>query len=274
MRVGSGRVAGRPQDTRPQRGVAPARILYSMLVRVWVALLVVVVLCGGCAGGGSSERSAAPAAGIVAVDAAEPVPGAAAEKWHAPARPRGAGAYLMARLRRPLHTRFGVVQPKTQFDGPVWVPVLTHRGSQARLLVPLKPSGRVVRADVGSLALRWSRIRVIVDLATSRLTILRGKRALGAFPIGEGTPLTPTPTGRFFVTDRLQFGFGSPYFPFALGLSAHQTQLAPTWIGGDQIAIHPGPMGRVSNGCIHVGPAAIRILRHVAPLGTYVIVRG
>jgi L,D-transpeptidase catalytic domain len=244
-----------------------------MVVRVRVAVVMAALLCSGCAGG-SSERSAAPAAGVVAVDAAPPVQPVAADRWHAPARPRGAGAYLMARLHRPLHTRFGLVRSKTQFDGPVWVPVLSHRGAHARLLVPLKPYGRVVHADVGSLALRWSRIRVVIDLATSRVTILRGTRALGAFPIGQGTALTPTPTGRFFVTDRLQFGFGSPYFPFALGLSAHQTHLAPTWIGGDQIAIHPGPLGRVSNGCIHVGPAAIRVLRRIAPLGTYVIVRG
>jgi hypothetical protein len=244
-----------------------------MVVRVWVAVVLAVGVCSGCAGGGPSTRSAAPAADVVAVDAAQPVQSAAPVTWHAPARPHGAGAYLMARLRRPLHTRFGPVQAKTQFDGPVWVPVLSHRGPQAKLLVPLKPYGRAVRADLGSLTLRWSRIRVMVDLADSRLTILRGARSLGAFPIGQGTPLTPTPTGRFFVTDRLQFGFGSPYFPFALGLSAHQTHLAPTWIGGDQIAIHPGPMGHVSNGCIHVGPAAIRVLRHIAPLGTYVIVR-
>ena len=61
--------------------------------------------------------------------------------------------------------------------------------------------------------------------------------------------------------------------PYALGLSAKQTHLAPTWIGGDQIAIHPGPMGAVSNGCIHATLAAITLLRRVAPLGTLVIVR-
>jgi L,D-transpeptidase catalytic domain len=245
-----------------------------MLLRVWVVVGVAVVLCSGCAGGRSSAPSGAHPAGAVAADVPAPIQPVAATAWHAPARPRGPGAYLMARLRRPLHTRFGLVRAKTQFDGPVWVPVLSHRGPQASLLVPVRPFGRVVHADVRSLALRWSRIRVVVDLGMSRLTIFRGHRPLGAFPVGQGTALTPTPTGRFFVTDRLQFGFGSPYFPFALGLSAHQTHLAPTWIGGDQIAIHPGPMGHVSNGCIHVGAAAIGILRRIAPLGTYVIVRG
>ena len=245
-----------------------------MVLRVWVAVVVGVLACSACGGGSSKEAAGTQPAAMVAADGPAPVQPVAAQAWHVPARPRGADAYLTARLRRPLHTRFGIVRAKTQFDGPVWVPILSHHGAQASLLVPLRPYGRVVHADVRKLQLRWSRVRVVVNLATSRLAIFRGRRAVGAFPIGQGTALTPTPTGRFFVTDRLQFGLGSPYFPFALGLSAHQKHLSPTWIGGDQIAIHPGPMGRVSNGCIHVGPAAIRVLRRIAPLGTYVIVRG
>lgn len=244
-----------------------------MVLRVWVAVVLAVLACSACAGGSSKEAAGKQPAAIVAADGPAPAQPVAAQAWHVPARPHGAGAYLMARLRRPLHTRFGLVRAKTQFDGPVWVPILSHHGAQASLLVPLRPYGRVIHADVRSLQLRWSRIHVVVNLATSRLVIFRGRRAVGAFPVGQGTALTPTPTGRFFVTDRLRFGLGSPYFPFALGLSAHQTHLSPTWIGGDQIAVHPGPMGHVSNGCIHVGPAAIRVLRRIAPLGTYVIVR-
>ena len=194
--------------------------------------------------------------------------------WHVPARPRGRGAYLMARVWRPLRTPFGTVTTKTHFGQPVWVPVLRHRGVHGILLVPLGPSGRIVHANLRRMPLRWTRTRVVVNLAMSRLTVLRGRRRLGSFPIGQGTPATPTPVGRFFVTDRLVFPPGSPYTPYALGLSAKQTHLAPTWIGGDQIAIHPGPMGIVSNGCIHATLPAIDLLRRVAPLGTLVIVRG
>lgn len=194
--------------------------------------------------------------------------------WHVPARPRGRGAYLMARIRRPLRTPFGTVTAKTHFGQPVWVPVLRHRGAHATVLVPLGPSGRIVHANLRRMPLRWTRTRVVVNLADSRLTVLRGRHLLGSFPIGQGTSATPTPVGRFFVTDRLVFPAGSPYTPYALGLSAKQTHLAPTWIGGDQIAIHPGPMGAVSNGCIHTTLQATLLLRRVAPLGTLVIVRG
>jgi hypothetical protein len=202
-----------------------------------------------------------------------PKSSAAAVAWHVPARPRGRGAYLMARVRRPLKTPFGTVGTKTHFGQPVWVPVLRHRGVHGALLVPLGPSGRIVHANLRRMALRWTRTRVVVNLAISRLSVLRGRRVLGSFPIGKGTSATPTPVGRFFVTDRLLFPPGSPYTPYALGLSAKQTHLAPTWVGGDQIAIHPGPMGDVSNGCIHATHPAIDLLRRVASLGTLVIVR-
>jgi lipoprotein-anchoring transpeptidase ErfK/SrfK len=179
----------------------------------------------------------------------------------------------MARIRRPLHTRFGTVRAKTQFGEPVWVPVLHRRGSSGTLLVPLGASGRAVTTSLRPLALRWSRIRVVVDLGSSRLTVSDGRHRLGTFPIGQGAPESPTPAGRFFVTDRIAFPVGSPYAPYALGISAHQTHLAPTWIGGDQIAIHAGPMGAISNGCIHVGYAAITLLRRTAALGTLVVVK-
>ena len=244
-------------------------MLSGMGFRVWAAAGLVAWVCTACAGASALEHPAA-----VLRDAGPPSARAhPANARHVPVRPHGRGAYLMARLRRPLHTGFGTVRPRTQFGKPVWVPVMRRRGAQAEVLAPLPPLGRVVHLNLGSLALRWTRMRVVVDLARSRLTVLRGGRRLGSFPIGQGSTITPTPVGRFFVTDRLKFGPGTPYAPYALGLSAHQTHLAPTWFGGDQIAIHPGPMGRVSNGCIHVGPAAIAVLRRVAPLGTLVIVR-
>jgi hypothetical protein len=236
--------------------------------RVWVAAVVVACVSTACVGSSAADHHPA-----VLQDAAPPSAHAPAAKvWSVPARPSGHGAYLMAKLRRPLHTRFGGVGAKTQFGEPLWVPVLARHGTRAAVLLPVGPRSRVVHLDLRSLVLRWSRTRVVVDLARARMRVLRGRRTLGSFPIGHGTPATPTPVGRFSVTDRVRFPVGSPYAPFALALSAHQTHLAPTWAGGDTIAIHPGPMGPISNGCIHVGLPAIMLLRRVARLGTLVIV--
>jgi hypothetical protein len=245
-------------------------MLSGMGFRVWVAAILVACVCTACAGAAATVHP------DTVVRDAGPKPATRlhpAVAWHVPARPHGRDAYLMVRLRRPLHTRFGAVAAKTQFGEPVWVPVLSRRGRRAEVLAPIPPLGRVVHIDLRSLGLRWTRTRVVVSLARARMTVLRGRRRLGSFPIGHGTPATPTPVGRFSVTDRVRFPVGSPYAPFALALSAHQTHLAPTWAGGDQIAIHPGSMGPISNGCIHVGLAAIALLRRVAPVGTLVIVR-
>ena len=105
------------------------------------------------------------------------------------------------------------------------------------------------------------------------MVVRDGRRKLGSFPVGKGSPSTPTPTGRFFVTDRLRFGQGSPYAPFAVGLSAHVAQLPASWLGGDQVAIHFGAMGAVSHGCIHAGLDAIRLLERRVPLGSLVIIK-
>ncbi len=244
-------------------------MLSGMGFRVWGAAVVVACVCTACAGASAAEHPAP-----VRRDAPPPAAQTHAPAvWHVPARPSGRGTYLMAKLLRPLRTPFGRVAAKTQFGEPLWVPVLARKGTRGSALVPVGARSRVVHLDLRSLPLRWSRTRVVVDLARGRLRVLRGRRLLGSFPIGHGTPATPTPVGRFSVIDRVRFPVGSPYAPFALALSAHQTHLAPTWAGGDTIAIHPGPMGPVSNGCIHAGLPAIALLRRVARLGTLVVVR-
>jgi len=179
----------------------------------------------------------------------------------------------VAELRRPLHTRFGTVSARSQFGQPVWVPVMRHHQARGRLLVPLGKRGRIVHANLSALRLQWRKIRIVVDLSSDRMVVRDGHRRLGSFPVGKGAPSTPTPTGRFFVTDRLRFGQGSPYAPFAVGLSAHVSQLPASWLGGDQVAIHFGALGAVSHGCIHAQLDAIRMLERRAALGTVVIIR-
>ena len=76
-----------------------------------------------------------------------------------------------------------------------------------------------------------------------------------------------------FVTDRLLFPSGSPYAPYAVGLSAHVAQLPASWMGADQVAIHPGAFGAVSHGCIHAGMKAIRLLERRVGMGTLVTIK-
>jgi hypothetical protein len=245
-----------------------------------LGLAVAALVCAGCAGGGGSAPAdaAKPAkqAGPEAATA-EPAPphtrSASRPKLRLPPAPRRGPAYLVAQIRKPLKTPWGTVHERTQFRQQVWVPVLRHHGDHGRLLVPLGKRGRVVGVDLSGYKLRWRKERVVIDLSTDRMVVRDGRRMLGSFPVGKGAPSTPTPTGRFFVTDRLQFPSGSPYAPFAVGLSAHVAQLPASWMGGDQVAIHPGAFGAVSHGCIHAGMKAIRLLERRVGMGTLVVIK-
>jgi hypothetical protein len=238
-----------------------------------VGLAAAAVLCAACAGAGESSPADAAKPAATAEAAAAAPAGSGSRKANIPPAPAHGPAYLVARIRRPLHTRFGTVPDRNQFGQPVWVPVLRRHGQHGRLLVPLGKRGRRVPADLSNMPLEWHRVRVVIDLSAERMVILDGRRRLGAFPVGKGAPSMPTPTGRFFVTDRLRFGQGSPYAPFAVGLSAHVSQLPPSWLGGDQVAIHYGALGAVSHGCIHAGLDAIRLIERRVGLGTLVVIK-
>jgi lipoprotein-anchoring transpeptidase ErfK/SrfK len=99
------------------------------------------------------------------------------------------------------------------------------------------------------------------------------------FPTAIGQPTSPTPTGRFAVTDKLLTqGGASPYGCCILATSAHQRSTPQGWGGGDRIAMHatdqPDSIGSaVSLGCMRAPENVMRRLVRVVPLGTLVTIR-
>jgi lipoprotein-anchoring transpeptidase ErfK/SrfK len=104
--------------------------------------------------------------------------------------------------------------------------------------------------------------------------LFKGRRPVLRTKIAKGRAVSPTPTGRYFVTDLLRppdpQGF---YGPYALGLSAH-SPVYTTFAGGDgQVGLHgtnqPSVLGTdVSHGCIRVANPVITRLARLVPLGT------
>lgn len=222
------------------------------------------------AGGGGGLATSAPAA------ASSPAPATAPAGFTVPAPPPGP-RWLVGMVTQPLITSAGAVSPQTRLGGHSWLLIVRHHGRYGMALVPTAGAPRLARVDLAKLQLRWTRVRVDVDLSHLRLSVLRGHRSLGEFPIAAGMPATPTPTGLFSVTDRIAFGQPGTYGSFALGLSAHQSHLEAGWTGGDQIGIHgtenPSSIGTYASlGCIRVSESALRILRRAVPLGAPVTV--
>ncbi len=99
-------------------------------------------------------------------------------------------------------------------------------------------------------------------------------------PVAIGKSETPTPLGRFYITDPvdLQSRPNGAYGAYALGLSAYSEVLKTFQGGPGQIAIHGGAwesmLGTdVSNGCIRMlNDSILAIVAQQVPLGTPVTI--
>jgi lipoprotein-anchoring transpeptidase ErfK/SrfK len=119
---------------------------------------------------------------------------------------------------------------------------------------------------------------IVIDLSRRTLTVFHRGKLTDRYKVAVGTDATPTPRGKFAVTDRLRTGdAGSDYGCCILALNAHQPKIAQGWGGGDRVAIHATPhtwtLGHaVSHGCVRSTNAALRqLMRHVR-IGTPVTI--
>jgi lipoprotein-anchoring transpeptidase ErfK/SrfK len=158
-----------------------------------------------------------------------------------------------------------------------WVRHLSDDGRYGLVDVPY-----VAHRAQGWIALRglstsYTRISVEADLSDHRVTVRRGDEVLLRAPVATGAPASPTPPGRYFVTDRVPFPAGSSLGTFAFGISGIQPRLPAGWSGGDQLAIHgtnsPWSIGRsASAGCLRVSEQVLARLKSLLRLGTPVVI--
>ena len=164
---------------------------------------------------------------------------------------------------------------RTEFGSPLALAVEARRGRWLGVISPLLPNGRLGWVDGRTVHTASVQTRIEISLSKQRLVLLRGKKVLERTSLGIGAAATPTPTGRFAVTDKLSGeAYGGVYGCCILALSAHQQHPSPTWTGSDtRIGIHGGALGAISNGCLHASTNALRFLMTHVPLGTRVTIR-
>ena len=174
------------------------------------------------------------------------------------------------------------VGSETQFGSPQSFSVVsTQRGRWLAVTEAGVGNNRVVWVDARAGGLRYERTRLEldVDLSTRTLTVTRDGAVLRRLSVGVGRAGSPTPTGRFAVTDKLTGrAYSAAYGCCILALSAIQPNLPAGWSGGNRIAIHgtlsAGDFGRaVSAGCVHARDTDLRYLMRAIPLGTPVVIR-
>jgi len=147
-----------------------------------------------------------------------------------------------------------------------------------RVQLPLRPNGSTGWVRAADVELAPVTTRILVELSERRVTLYdRGRQVLSA-RAAIGSARTPTPTGRYYVNQRLVPRDSSgPFGPGAIGISAFSDVLTG-WAQGGPIAIHgtnrPDLIGQaVSNGCIRVRNDLLRRLFDQALAGTPVTVR-
>jgi hypothetical protein len=159
-----------------------------------------------------------------------------------------------------------------------WVRRLSRDGRFGLVDLPYEAGSRSGWIRLRGLERSWTRISVVADLSAHRIVVRRGDRVLLRAPAATGAAVSPTPAGRYFVTDRVAFPGGGSLGTYAFGISGIQPDLPPGWSGGDQLAIHgtnvPSSIGRsASAGCLRVAERILDRLKPLLRLGTPVIVR-
>lgn len=147
-----------------------------------------------------------------------------------------------------------------------------------RVQLPVRPNGSVGYIRAHAVDLIRVTTRIEIDLSERRLVFFRdGRRVLGA-KVAVGADITPTPSGEYYVNQRLTAPDPwGPFGPAAIGISAFSPVLQD-WIQGGPIAIHgtndPGSVGRAaSHGCVRVHNDVVSVLFRQVPVGTPVLIR-
>jgi len=187
------------------------------------------------------------------------------EEPHAAARPL---PWLSTRTPEGTTNIVLVLDRRVDAAGDLWIRVLLPS-------LDADATGWVPREALGGYG--TVRTRLVVDVDSLQATLLRDGRAVFRADVGVGEPAWPTPTGEFYVRNRLT-GYASPqYGPIAFGTSA-RSRVLTDWPAGGFVGIHgtdrPDLLpGYVSHGCIRMRNEDILRLARLMPVGTPLTVR-
>jgi lipoprotein-anchoring transpeptidase ErfK/SrfK len=173
-----------------------------------------------------------------------------------------------------------VLANPTVTDGELVFLVDRADGDWLQVLLPVKPNGSTGWIRAGDVALASNPYRIVVNLDKHKLALFDGEQRVLKKSVGIGTEQTPTPKGRYYVTQLFQPpNPGGPYGPYAYALSGF-SEVLEKFQGGDAIiGIHgtnrPDLVGKdVSHGCIRLKNPAVKKLAAAVPLGTPVEIKG
>ena len=193
------------------------------------------------------------------------VPQVRAAREAAHARPRkGETSIAILRRRTSLRAepgggkRLARLARRSEFGSARVLAVIGRREGWLRVLAAELPNNRSGWIPASAARLETTPWALRADISKREVVVLKRGKVVRRFGATVGGPATPTPTGRFAVTDKILFrNPRGPYGCCALALTGHQTRLPAGCTGGDRLALHatPGSRGTRSNGCLRADTA-------------------
>lgn len=150
-------------------------------------------------------------------------------------------------------------------------------GERIEVILPGRPNGRTGWVDLDDVDLYPVDGEIVIDLSERTLTYSSSGEPVTT-SIAVGTTHNPTPTGTFFVTDRVRVPDpNGPWGPYALGLSARSDTITEFNGGDGIIGIHgtnrPDSIGEAASlGCVRLPNEVIAQLYELVSLGTPVVI--
>jgi lipoprotein-anchoring transpeptidase ErfK/SrfK len=187
-------------------------------------------------------------------------------------------AYQDAVETAPVVTR---LSNRTEYNIPrtYLVTDQSSRPGWLNVLLPIRPNGTSGWIKESDVTLGSTDYEIVVELTAHKLTLLKLGQPVLESAVVVGSDRTPTPPGKFYVTDPIDLrnNPNAGYGVFALGISGHSDVLTSFRGGPGQLAVHgtnsPELVGQnVSNGCVRVPNDIITQLAAQAPLGTPVTI--
>ena len=275
---------GRIRTALAYRDIPATRAIGAVAI-VGVAVLATSIGLVLSSGGGTADAKGQPSAPAPARQAAQlrPVGRPVSE----PAVPESTelATVLATAPKYAVPGRLGVgAVPATWYQRPSVLPVIAAKPGWVEVRLAQRPDESTAWLPASDVRLSTTPYEIVVDLATTKLSLFDDGRLVFSAPAGVGTTDDPTPTGHYFVA------FDEPppqpnpgYGPFIIVTSDHSHAISD-WDGsGDAVIGIHGPLGedseigtsgaRISHGCIRLHDQALEELTEVPP-GTPIDVVG
>jgi lipoprotein-anchoring transpeptidase ErfK/SrfK len=168
--------------------------------------------------------------------------------------------------------------PGSWYGYPSVLPVIAKAPHWFEVRLAQRPNGSTAWIPKSDATVSVDHFAIVVDLATTHLSVFEHGKQIEDFPAGIGTPSTPTPPGSFFVAMTVPAP-SAGYGPFVLVTSAHSETITDWDNSGDAIIAIHGPIdaaadgligtngAAVSDGCVRLHDADLAQLSHI-PAGT------